>query len=501
MTAKQRMDERLDQIRRDPRGLFEDLVIPSSRGMVRFGTIMEPFQREWINALAPSLAALAHGELPPIRRYFIDATKGSGKDLILALSLCYLLYFARRPMLIEIGANDQEQGTETRKSLREILRCTGWLNALIYQAVEIKATSAVNETNGVVVEILARNAFGRHGSRPDVVVINELTHIADEDFAETLADNATKMPRGLMLIGSNAGTLDSWQHRWKVDAMEDAGCYVGEYKQPAPWLDPADIERARRRNPPARFQRLYYGVWSTGASDALDRDDIDRAFDAELLPMTGRESGYVFAGGLDLSTTKDHSAWCVVGKHRNGRFRLADLRIWRPTIAKKIDQAEIERTILESHARYHLKKVRADRYQAEYVTDRLRLQGVPVDCPQQSGTLLIEQATVLIEQFASGNIDLYGHPQLERELREVRLMEKQYGFKLESPREDGHGDAVSALSIALTMCRPLLPAAHHTTGWLPQQDVLDSLRGDGNARSRPATQLRWGGSRLGSGTF
>ena len=99
--------------------------------------------------------------------------------------------------------------------------------------------------------------------------------------------------------------------------------------KPAPWLDPADIAEAERRNSRSRFMRLWWGVWATGAGDAIDPDDLAAAVDPFAGPMYGVESDFGFGIGLDLGIRRDHSAACVLGFNwRTHRVHLAACESW-----------------------------------------------------------------------------------------------------------------------------------------------------------------------------
>ena len=55
-----------------------------------------------------------------------------------------------------------------------------------------------------------------------------------------------------------------------------------------------------------------------------------------------------------------------------------------------------------------------------------------------------------LEAVIEANIELYGMPILLCDLRNLRVVEKSYGCRLESPRgPSGHGDAATALAMAL----------------------------------------------------
>ena len=59
-------------------------------------------------------------------------------------------------------------------------------------------------------------------------------------------------------------------------------------------------------------------------------------------------------------------------------------------------------------------------------------------------------ATSLLSAFSAANLELYRHPGLIRDLKRLTIIEKTYGFKLESTRDaSGHADTATALAIAL----------------------------------------------------
>ena len=70
-----------------------------------------------------------------------------------------------------------------------------------------------------------------------------------------------------------------------------------------------------------------------------------------LNPIERQEGdGWWYVGGLDLSTTRNASAFAVVGVKRShddhALFRLAHLQAWHPSPGRKIDMTTIESEIL-----------------------------------------------------------------------------------------------------------------------------------------------------------
>jgi phage terminase large subunit-like protein len=485
----------------DPLVFFEELDVGTAYGPTRFDNVMAPFQREAFLALAPSLVAVANGDVPPCGRFWIERTKGASKDSDLAVCLLWLLAFSPRPVRIQVAANDAEQADEIRQVIRGILRIDGELNELLASQLEVRADSIINLATGAEAKILTRDSKGGHGARPDVLIVNELTHIGDEEFAQTLADNLDKIPSGLGIIACNAGFNGSWQERWKAIATSSPRWWLQEFKQPAPWISPEDLIESEKRNPRARYRRLWWGEWA-GEGDCLDEEMLQRALTLkgpidsadELVP------GWVVTAGLDLGLRHDRTALAIVGKHvghfeegpepeepeipvwqrvarnlnwRNefgeplapptynkppqeiichpgtNRYRLLATFSWRRSAAGPVSIEAVERAILGAHNRFRFVRLYADTWQAELLGQRLQRLDVPVHLIDPTGSVLKQQASTLLQTFAEGRVDMYAGDLL-RDLRKAQIEERAYGFRVVSPRdESGHGDVLSAFLLAL----------------------------------------------------
>ena len=333
----------------DPAKFQEALTIPSAHGPKRFGDCMGDFQRERFAGINPALLAVSHGKRPPVGRYWWEATKGASKDSDLAVCLLWLLAFTRRPLDCQVGAADMDQADELRKAAKDVLRLNPWLAA----RVEIQSWKIICKATDSHCQIIASDVAGSHGARPDVLICNELSHVTKQEFMENLVDNATKRPHGLLVVATNSGFTGTWQERWRTIAETSDRWLMHTYSRPAPWLDDAEIDEAKRRNSDSRFNRLFWGIWSSQAGDALDQADIDACIDGSLAPM-GRERKWFYVAGLDLGIKHDHSALIVVaGRHDTQELRLAYAESWAPDPKTgKVDLMKVESTILEMDERF-----------------------------------------------------------------------------------------------------------------------------------------------------
>ena len=440
--------EQLHRFAREPAAFQEGIIIPSVHGVVRFGEVMGAFQRERFAGINGALLSVASGEKPEVGRHWWEATKGASKDSDLAVCLLWLLCFTGRPLTCQAAAADQDQAGELRKAMKDILRLNPWLAS----RVMVRNWQVVCEATGSDLAIIAADVAGSHGARPDVLVANELSHVTKQEFIENLFDNATKVPRGLAVVATNAGFLNTWQYRWRGMAVESGRWRTHIWSEPAPWLDEGELEEARKRNSNARFKRLFYGMWSSGGGDALDPDDLAAAVDRTLRPMTGLEPGFKFVGGLDLSVKQDHSGFVVVGVDgEHQRIQLADVWHWKPVgRPAKVDLVKVENAILEAKKRFRLARVCYDQYQAALMAQRLGNVGIKMQEVLFSGKGLDLMASTLLDVFRSRRFDMYEHKRLLDDLGRLSIVEKTYGYKLEAVRDDtGHADVATALAVCL----------------------------------------------------
>jgi hypothetical protein len=472
----------------DPLGFIDSLRIPSAHGVRRFGDVMAGFQRADFQALAPSLCAVRAGGKPSPSRFWLERTKGGSKDSDLACCLLWLLAYCPRPLTVQVGAADQSQADELRKAAKAILR----LNPSLGKLLTIQSLAIINPHTDSRCDIIPADTMGSHGARPDVLVLNELTHVANREFCETLLDNASKMPNGVVIIASNAGHDPSWQLEWRQTAIESNRWHFSAFAEPAPWLDADELAEARRRNSPNRYARLWQGQWVSETGGAIAGEMVDAAVDETLSELTGPEPGYEYCLGCDLSLTKDHSALVLLGRfvgeikevtqrrkyplggpleiarqegfidaddpnvrtiirhlRGDGSYRLALVRSWRPPAGGKIDLGLIEATIRKVCRRFGAYAV-LDQWQAASISERLHREQIRNELLYYSPTVLHQMAEVIIGGFSSpGTFRLYPHQQLIDQLKTLRCEERPSGTKLTSPRgRGGHGDLASALTLA-----------------------------------------------------
>jgi hypothetical protein len=429
-----------------PKVYRDHLRIQTGRGPAKLSEVMADFQRQDFAALDGPFMSLARGEAPICGRHWWERTKGSSKDSDAAVMLLWLLAFSPRPITAQVGAADREQANELFRAAKDLLRLNPWLS----EAVQVQNFVLLNRRTDSRCEIIASDVAGSHGARPDLLILNELSHITKEDFAKNLLDNASKVGHGLVLICTNAGFVPSWQYDLRQDVIASPRWRHSAYSRPAPWLDEGELQEARKRNSPARYKRLWEGEWVSVSGDAMPSELIDASLTMSG-PVVNPEEGFSYFLGLDLSVSKDHSALVLLGRHYTGRLKLCRVISWAPPI----DLTRVTQTLFEYQQKWR-PRFMMDEYQALHMAQELRQHtGAIVEMVKPNTGPWREMAASLIEAFSTRNIDMFPDQGLLEDLRKLRLVEIAGGcYRLDAPRTiAGHSDRAIALSHAILGAR------------------------------------------------
>lgn len=473
--------EQVERYRRDPMAFVEDLKIVSGRGECRFGDVMADFQRARYLDLLPALKAVAVGKEPVRRKHWWEATKGAGKDSDLAAALLWLLLFARRPLLVQVGAADKGQAAELQDAADFLLARNEWLK----DRISSKLYALENSSNGARAEIISADIAGSHGSRPDVLILNELHAITKREFCENMMDNAAKMPFGVVVIATNAGIRQTWQWKWREQYRQDAESREkggpGEWvfhclRRPAPWLSESDLKDAQRRNTLKRYLRLFFGQWASPGGDAFSEEDIEAAVTLKG-PVLHPEQGWLYGAGLDLGIKHDHAALVTVGARvGGGRIRVVKSQRWKPRLdTGEVDLIAVREAVLAEYREFGLGWVGYDPTQAVLMAQELRRHEVPMIEVQFRGQNLDLMARSLMTAFRSRVIDLYRDAELINDIYRLSVEERRMGgYKLTAVSDDeGHADAGIALSIVVPVMLDVANAEpEEETGGMPDRVVV-----------------------------
>lgn len=431
------------------------LKIDSAEGPRVFENVIAPFQRICFDDLADSLHAVRDGRMPDHRRHWIERTKKAAKDSDIAVCVLWLLAYPSVPVYIQIGAANKEQAAIVKDRMTRLVHFNPWLRDYV-EIVQWEVRSKKKLVNGspmATLDIKSADIAGAHGGTPELLIINELSHMTKWEFVENLMDNADGVPRGVVIIATNAGFKGTKAEVWRNNAIESDDWIAHMWSRPAPWHDPDTIADAKRRNTLSRYNRLWHGRWASGKGDALSEEDIDRCFRDSEGRMIGNEPGWEFIAGLDLGISHDHSGLVVLGvNYKEQIIRLAWMRAWAPPEGGEVNLADVEDGCRFVNQAFRLRCLLYDPSEAKLMAQRLSMIGVPMREMRFVGENLTEMATSLIQVIESGKLKCYDDEDgtLRRDFGKFNIVEKSYGYKLEAVSDQfGHADVGTALVICL----------------------------------------------------
>jgi hypothetical protein len=443
------------------------LIVPSASGPMLFNECMAPFQEETFRDLEPSLYALRDGRKPPIRRFWVERTKKSSKDMDLAVVVCWLIRYARRPLKIQVVAANGKQAAIVSDRAVELLHFNPWL------AKHIEIVQGIIRSKARKREVWCRieatgSAGDSQGQTPDLLILNELVHVERWSVMEAHFNNADGVPQGVVIVSTNAGIKGSMAWKWRENALKrrrsesnPKGRWAIHILQGrAPWIDEEDVKEAKARDPVGtEYTRLWEGKWVSGAGGSIAEDDLDRAFCLPG-PVHRAEQDWTYVGGIDLGVTHDHAGVVLLGSNeRLRRIRVARLHGFAPSL-KQNNKIEVDIELVR-HACIELQRMfRAVWWGYDpaaggsFCAQDLRRAGLHmVECTFSGAKNPTLMATSLVQALKEGVLELYDDEEgrLRRDFGKFQIKPLiPTGYRLEAVSDEyGHADVGTALVIAL----------------------------------------------------
>lgn len=395
---------------------------------------------------------------------WLGRPRGHSKTQDEAMQLMWVLAFSRKHLNGIAAAGSKDQAKFIRDAVERLLLMNPWLGKNGLDLLRVQNYRVFNPKTRSEVDIISSDAPSSFGATPDFVLCDELTHWKGETqedckLWDSLFSSAGKVPHCVLIIMTNAGYERTWQAMIRDMAVK--GSYHGGnwiYRNlPGPcasWMGQSFLYDQKLGLAPKAYKRLWLNQWQLEAGDALEMKDIEACIRGDRLPMNGDEEGWVFIGGLDLSSKKHRSAFVVLGVHpTEHRVRLGYVRSWKPDEESgQVNLDGIRMAILQLHETYKFVKVLFDPSQAILMGQQLQQQGVWMEemkfADPKSLTLM---ATTILDVFKTHRIELYPCDELVSDLTKLNIIERSgFSFKIDAITDStGHADTAIALAIAL----------------------------------------------------
>jgi hypothetical protein len=325
-------------------------------------------------------------------------------------------------------------------------------------ALDVQAYRVVATRSNSALEVLAADAPGAWGLRPDFLIADELAQWGTTPSAKRLweaASSAIAKTNGRMVVLTTAGDPAHWSRKVLDHALADPLWRVHQVAGPAPWMSVERLDEQRRRLLESSYRRLFENEWISSEDRLTSEDDLLACVTLEG-PIAA-EVGLRYCIGLDLGLKSDRTVAAVAhavrttnvdGQTTATKVVLDRIEVWAGTSAKPVQLSDVEAWLVQATSAYAGATVRLDPWQAIGLLQRLRGRGVRVEEFTFSASSVGRLASTLHLLLRNHQLALPDDPDLLDELRNVRLRETSPGVVRMDHDSDGHDDRAIALALA-----------------------------------------------------
>jgi hypothetical protein len=394
--------------------------------------------------------------------------KKSGKTTINAALTLWWAFTQEPPNELKMIANDLEQSTS---------RTFATIKGLIRHNVDLARSATVGArritfTNSTVLDALANDYAGEAGANQGLVSVTELWAFISES-SRRLWEELTPVPtrrNSIRIIDTYAGfegesELLMGLYKLGVGVEEDpdgqgerlhdtlpifanraARLFVyWDHVPRMPWQTSAYYDSQRRTLRPSTYLRLHENRWTTGVSQFIT-DEL-WIVDASRSPVLADRTTPIYVA-VDLALKHDTAAVVAV-RWEGNKLAIAFHRIWKPTPTDPLNLEEtIETYLRECHARFHIREIVVDPWQAARSIQTLKTAGLPIrELPQTTAsTTAFGQA--LFDLLKGKNLLIYPDAELRQQALNTVAMESTRGWRIAKEKSSKKIDAVVALAMA-----------------------------------------------------
>lgn len=386
--------------------------------------------------------------------------KKSGKTTLAAIYvITMVLLFGGAFAEAICAANDFEQSVgRVFAAIKRIIECSPLLRA------EARITSDKITLAGAAITAIPSNYASAAGSNQNVAVFDELWAYSSERL-HRLFDELVPPPTrqfACRLTVTYAGfegestVLEALYKRGLQQVQIGPSLYAGDgilmfwsHEPVAPWQTNEWLAEMRRGLRPNQYLRMIENRFVTNEISFIEMSAWDECVDARLGHAASNRALSVWVG-VDASIRHDSTAIVAVTCDRNAQqVRLVTHRIFQPSPEEPLNfEATVERTLLDWHNRFRLRKVLFDPYQMQGSAQRLTRAGLRIEEFPQTSANLTAVGQNLFELIRDGRLKVYPDANMRLAVSRAIMVETPRGLRLSKQKQSHKIDVVVALAMA-----------------------------------------------------
>lgn len=456
----------LESSARSPLHYLQHVTIDAKPEPKPYRELAEPWQWGLAQRLEPCFSAVAGitGK-PKLLNYWLTLPKGHDKSSLIGRMMSWALAFTKVPFNGYVAAADKEQAGYLAEAMQVETSLNPWLRTrLQFSNWVVKGMSNSRMT------ILAADAAGSQGIRPDIIIFDEIVHCAKPDLFHHILSGAEKR-QAIVIVITNAGIKFSWQWDAKEQAKNSSFWYVYEAPGPmASWMSQERIADLSKMIPRQEARRLYQNEWvDPGEVDGyLTRSEILNG--VELGKELGLgysekpEAGNYYVASIDYGAVKDRTCMSLLHMRPDNIIVVDRLDVIQGSRDNPVQIATVERWLDELRKQYPLAAVIVDPHQMESTIQRFTGL-VPIEVWQpRGGKANYEMACAFRLELVNRKLAWYSRcgelvvldkstgnhviETLEDELLMLQLKPMVYGFRVDH-LPNKHDDRFVSLAMAV----------------------------------------------------
>ena len=332
-------------------GFLQNVVIDSRPEPRKYSEVAEGWQWQIARTIFPALEVVAKvrkGYTGP-RSFWFTMPRGHDKTSLVGRLCGWTLAYARHRVSAIAAAADREQAN----LLAEFMETETKLNPWYAKKLSFKNYRVQGEDNFSDLKILASDAYGAYGLKPDLMVCDELTHWPKRDLWDSVMSGREKRPGAVFIIITNAGNIGSWQ--WELlNAAKDAQKKNGSwfvYEAPGPiasWMTAEKLEEQRAFLPAGVFRRVHMNEWLDPGEDCgfITRHEIELCKEIAGGAAPERrergKTGVRYVAPIDYGPVKDRTACAVLHQEEDGTIVVDKMDVWQGSRDNPVPILDVE---------------------------------------------------------------------------------------------------------------------------------------------------------------